>query len=250
MHGRDAMSNEQAAVILLQIWNTKKEERRATWEREREEREREAREQRREDSRENSPGRNAEEVTLPLKGGSPAAENLGPKFVSGKLVQERIKYPPASFAMKKLKEREYIELSYFTPEAWAEVVKLESAASLDRFTLTQEDITLSLKPATGKRANSRVIQDENVMTRYQLLRLSPSPGTPTLPKTTPTTASGLDRYLANPRSSPWPSPPITATSHHHSWHLLGHHRCDRHISAGLGYHTTHNRHISTGIGNT
>ncbi|KAG6898659.1 hypothetical protein C0993_005316 [Termitomyces sp. T159_Od127] len=35
---------------------------------------------------------------------------------------------------------------------------------------------------------------------------------------TPTTALGPDRYLANLLGSPWPSPAITATSHHHLQH--------------------------------
>ncbi|KAG6874703.1 hypothetical protein C0993_012561, partial [Termitomyces sp. T159_Od127] len=38
------------------------------------------------------------------------------------------------------------------------------------------------------------------------------------PKTTPTTALGLDRYLANSLGHHQPSPPVNATSHHHLQH--------------------------------
>ncbi|KAG6884658.1 hypothetical protein C0992_005943 [Termitomyces sp. T32_za158] len=93
---------------------------------------------------------------------SPSGEDDGPKFVAGKPVQERIEYPPARFALKKLREREYIELCYFTPEMRNEAAKSESVSSNDIFTLTQEDNMVALKPASSFKAKTKVVQDEDL----------------------------------------------------------------------------------------
>ncbi|KAG6895871.1 hypothetical protein C0993_009013, partial [Termitomyces sp. T159_Od127] len=86
----------------------------------------------------------------------------------------------------------------------------------------------------------------------------PQPQDSNPPKTTPTTALGLDRYPANPpghhRPSPpvdatshrhlqhpWPSPPITARHYHshcHSWHPPAITAVTATSAPGLGYHTT------------
>ncbi|KAG6875602.1 hypothetical protein C0993_008336 [Termitomyces sp. T159_Od127] len=60
-------------------------------------------------------------------------------------------------------------------------------------------------------------------------------------KTTPTTILGLDRYLANHLSNPWPSLPVTTTIG-----ILP----TIHISINPGYYTAHDHHISAGAGNT
>ncbi|KAG6876139.1 hypothetical protein C0993_005366 [Termitomyces sp. T159_Od127] len=86
----------------------------------------------------------------------------------------------------------------------------------------------------------------------------PQPWDSNPPKTTPTTAPGLDRYLANSPSHhrpslavnatshhhlqhPWPSPPITTHCHHshrHSWHPLAITAMTATSAPGLSYHTT------------
>ncbi|KAG6864546.1 hypothetical protein C0993_008754 [Termitomyces sp. T159_Od127] len=94
----------------------------------------------------------------------------------------------------------------------------------------------------------------------------PRPRDSNPPRTTPTTAPGPDRYLANSPGHHQPSPPVNATSHRHLRHpqpsppiAARHHHSHRHswhspaITAvtatsapGLGYHTAHSRHISAG----
>lgn len=59
----------------------------------------------------------------------PMSNDNGPNLVVGKLVPEVIEYPPVHIAIKKLREQEYIELSYVTPEGQAEAAKNESVAS-------------------------------------------------------------------------------------------------------------------------
>lgn len=52
-------------------------------------------------------------------------------------VPEVIEYSPACFAIKKLRERKYIELSYFTPEGHAEAAKNELVLSSEIFMLAK-----------------------------------------------------------------------------------------------------------------
>lgn len=78
-------------------------------------------------------------------------------------VPDVIEYPPAHFAIKKLREQEYIELSYFTPKGRAEAAKNESVSSSEIFTLAKEDDVLSLKPVTNfKGSKNKAAQDEDL----------------------------------------------------------------------------------------
>ncbi|KAG6876288.1 hypothetical protein C0993_004297 [Termitomyces sp. T159_Od127] len=58
------------------------------------------------------------------------------------------------------------------------------------------------------------------------------------PKTTPTTAPGPDRYLANSPGHHRPSPPVNTTSHHH----LQHSRPSPAITARQRHSHRHSRH--------
>lgn len=78
-------------------------------------------------------------------------------------VPDVIEYPPVRFAIEKLREREYIELSYFTPESRAEVVKNESVSLSKVFTLAKEDDLLSLKPVINFRGlKGKAMQDKDL----------------------------------------------------------------------------------------
>ncbi|KAG6881807.1 hypothetical protein C0993_012753, partial [Termitomyces sp. T159_Od127] len=70
------------------------------------------------------------------------------------------------------------------------------------------------------------------------------------PKTTPMPLPAPEHYPNNPSATPGHHCPSPPPAHRHPRHSPGHHRHDRHISAGLGYHTAHNRHISTSTSNT
>ncbi|KAG6892986.1 hypothetical protein C0992_011657 [Termitomyces sp. T32_za158] len=168
IHDRDDMSEERAAEILLERWNVEWELRRITWEQEREEREAIAREEEgRRQAEEARIGRSqtidVEDVhAQPSRAVSPIEKDEIPNLVAGKVIPQVIEYPPARFAIKKLRECEYIELSYFTPEARAEAAKSESVSSNDVFTLTQEDSLLSLRPVSNFRSKRKVVQDEDL----------------------------------------------------------------------------------------
>ncbi|KAG6896928.1 hypothetical protein C0992_005193 [Termitomyces sp. T32_za158] len=164
MHDRDGMTQEQAAEVLQGIWTRGWEARKITWEEERQEREADREEEEgggRERGRMNEE-QNVDDRTMQSREPSIGVEDDGPKFIAGKPVQERIEYPPARFALKKLKEREYIELCYFTPEMRNEAAKSESVSANDIFTLTQEDNMLALKPASNFKAKTKVVQDEDL----------------------------------------------------------------------------------------
>ncbi|KAG6881700.1 hypothetical protein C0993_000346, partial [Termitomyces sp. T159_Od127] len=69
----------------------------------------------------------------------------------------------------------------------------------------------------------------------------PRPRDSSTPRTTPTTAPGPDRYPANSPGHHRPSPPVNTTATA-TCGVPGHHRRDRHISAGSRL----SRHISAG----
>ncbi|KAG6867560.1 hypothetical protein C0993_001133, partial [Termitomyces sp. T159_Od127] len=88
--------------------------------------------------------------------------NEAPNLVAGKPVPEVVEYPPARFATKKLGEREYIELSYFTPEGREEAARSESVASQEIFTLAKDDDVLALKPVVNFKVKGKALQDEEL----------------------------------------------------------------------------------------
>ncbi|KAG6889803.1 hypothetical protein C0992_003992 [Termitomyces sp. T32_za158] len=168
MHDRLGMSEERAAEILLERWTVEWEQRKIRWAEEAEEREDVAREEEmRREAEEERAGRSqtidAESIhARPSRAASPNDKGDIPNIVVGKAIPQVIEYPPARFAIKKLREREYIELSYFTPEARLEAAKTESVSSNDVFTLTQEDSLLSLRPVSNFRSKTKMIQDEDL----------------------------------------------------------------------------------------
>lgn len=164
-HGREGMSDEQAADALLNLWLVALDRRKAIWETEREEREAAGRVNR-PPSRGDPPGQAVDDVTLPSRHSREHSPEIGerpPNLVAGMPVPDVIEYPPARFAIKKLREREYIELSYFTPDGRAEAAKNESVSSSEIFTLAKEDDVLSLKPVINfKASKGKALQDEDL----------------------------------------------------------------------------------------
>lgn len=162
-HGREGMTNQQAAEILLDAWKEAVERRKAIWDAEQEEREAEQRAGR---NMQEEPQRSQdEENTLPSNHSrpqSPMSKNEGPNLIVGKPVPEVIEYPPARFAIKKLRECEYIELSYFTPKGRAEAAKNKSVASNDVFTLAKEDDILAWKPIVNFKVKGMTTEDKDL----------------------------------------------------------------------------------------
>ncbi|KAG6883750.1 hypothetical protein C0993_004031 [Termitomyces sp. T159_Od127] len=161
--GREDGTNELAIEILSNTWNAERERRRGFWESEREEREANQREaQQRERGAERDQGVDEEiRHTRNSRAQSPRV-NEAPDLVAGKPVPEAIEYLPACFAIKKLVEWDYIELSYFTPEGHEEAAKSEFMASQEIFTIAKDNNVFVLKPVANFKAKGKVTQDEDL----------------------------------------------------------------------------------------
>ncbi|KAG6881796.1 hypothetical protein C0993_012771 [Termitomyces sp. T159_Od127] len=161
--GREDGTNELAIEILTNTWNAERERRRALWEAEREEREASRREvQQRERQAERDQGVDEEIQHARNSRAQSPRVNEAPNLVAGKPVPEAIEYPPARFAIKKLVERDYIELSYFTPEGREEAARNGSMASQEIFTIAKDDDMFALKPVVNFKAKGKVTQDEDL----------------------------------------------------------------------------------------
>ncbi|KAJ6530445.1 hypothetical protein B0H10DRAFT_1741552, partial [Mycena sp. CBHHK59/15] len=69
----------------------------------------------------------------------------------------------SNFAKKKLDDREYIELWYWTKEGCLDAESLRGGVEADEsFGITQIGSTLSLKPLTAFKASKKVVRDEDL----------------------------------------------------------------------------------------
>ncbi|KAF8060860.1 hypothetical protein FPV67DRAFT_1673693 [Lyophyllum atratum] len=153
------ITEEQAVTAMLEQWTTKLDARKATWETERADRQREEEEER----------QRVEEVRRQQEAEAEEAPDTPNQKKSASLVMRDDKaapsqmiHPPSRFALNKLKEFEYIELSYFTMEACASAAKHDHSVSSDALTFTHINNVVSLKPLTQYRASSKVIPDEDL----------------------------------------------------------------------------------------
>ncbi|KAF8902742.1 hypothetical protein CPB84DRAFT_1746483 [Gymnopilus junonius] len=65
-------------------------------------------------------------------------------FIANCPIATAIKLHPSCFALHKLKEREYIELSYFTPDGCAEAANNDHAVAEEAFTFSKVNDLISL----------------------------------------------------------------------------------------------------------
>ncbi|KAJ6482381.1 hypothetical protein DFH09DRAFT_1462357, partial [Mycena vulgaris] len=69
----------------------------------------------------------------------------------------------SAFAKKKLEDKEYVELWYWTKEGCLDAEALRGGVEADEsFGITQVGSTLSLKPLTAYKASKKVIRDEDL----------------------------------------------------------------------------------------
>ncbi|KAJ6618628.1 hypothetical protein B0H10DRAFT_2217583 [Mycena sp. CBHHK59/15] len=69
----------------------------------------------------------------------------------------------SSFAKKKLEDKEYVELWYWTKEGCLDAESLRGGVEADdSFGITQVGSTLSLKPLTAYKASKKVLRDEDL----------------------------------------------------------------------------------------
>jgi len=86
-------------------------------------------------------------------------------FIANCPIATAIKLWPSRFALHKLEERDYIELSYFTPEGCAEAASNDHAVAEEAFAFSKVNDLVSLRPISAFKASSKVIQDDKLSWR-------------------------------------------------------------------------------------
>ena len=81
---------------------------------------------------------------------------------SNKSIASTIKMCPSRFAMHKLQERDYIELSYFTAEGREEASRSDHAVAEEAFAFSKINDVVTLRPITAYKALSKVIPDDQL----------------------------------------------------------------------------------------
>ncbi|KAF8950344.1 hypothetical protein BDZ97DRAFT_1896381 [Flammula alnicola] len=74
---------------------------------------------------------------------------------------------PSNFAINKLRELEYVELYYFTPEGLAEAITYDHSATHDALTFAQIDGTIVLCPSSTSNPSPNAVPDD-VLTWRQM----------------------------------------------------------------------------------
>ena len=69
---------------------------------------------------------------------------------------------PSRFAMHKLQERDYIELSYFTAEGREEASRSDHAVAEEAFAFSKINDVVALRPIAAYKASSKVIPDDQL----------------------------------------------------------------------------------------
>jgi hypothetical protein len=90
-------------------------------------------------------------------------------FTPNKPVASYITHRPSRFAMQKLQDREYIELSYFTPEGREEAANHDHTVAEEAFALSKVNDYVGLRPIAAFKASKSVIPD-NKLTWIQMTR--------------------------------------------------------------------------------
>lgn len=105
-------------------------------------------------------------------------------FIANCPIATAIKLCPSRFALHKLEERDYIELSYFTPEGCAEAANNDHAVAEEAFAFSKVNNLVSLQPISAFKASSKVIQDDKLswhemsMAKINLLQCMEETGWP------------------------------------------------------------------------
>ncbi|KAF8973554.1 hypothetical protein BDZ97DRAFT_1775694, partial [Flammula alnicola] len=76
---------------------------------------------------------------------------------------------PSTFAINKLRELEYVELYYFTPEGLAEAATHDHSATRDALTFAQIDGTTILRPSSTSNPSPNVVPDDALTWRQMTI---------------------------------------------------------------------------------
>jgi len=154
------ISPEEAAERLNEAWTADNNTKKQAWEQqELADRDEAAQRAQEEDQQRNKECQcNEQNETRELKKKKPKLNS----FVANCPITTAIKLHPSWFALHKLEERDYIELSYFTPEGCAEAASNDHAVAEEAFAFSKVNDLVSLQPISAFKASSKVIQDDKL----------------------------------------------------------------------------------------
>jgi len=156
---------EAAAERLKEAWTADNEAKKQLWEQQELADGEEAaaaalREQELEDQRRNEENQRNEQ-TREIEKKKPKLNS----FVANRPIATALKLRPSRFALHKLEERDYIELSYFTPDGCAEAATNDHAVAEEAFAFSKINDLVSLRPISAFKASNKVIQDDRLSWR-------------------------------------------------------------------------------------
>lgn len=151
---------EQAAQTLTDAWTEAHDTRIAAWDQQLQE-DRELQEQERR-AREEEEERQRQEKAQEEEAERREKEKKKPKlntFVAKQAISDSIQPRPASYAIKKLEDFEYVELWYFTEEGCLEATRSNRTVAEDTFGISKVDDIVALRPISAFKALNKVVQD-------------------------------------------------------------------------------------------
>ena len=153
---------EEAAERLNEAWTTDNNAKKLAWEeQELADHEEAVQRAREEEQRIGEPQRDEQNEAREPEKKKPKLNS----FVTNRPIATAIKLRPSRFALHKLEERDYIELSYFTPEGCAEAASNDHAVAEEAFAFSKVNDLVSLRPISAFKASSKVIQDDKLSWR-------------------------------------------------------------------------------------
>jgi hypothetical protein len=159
----DQRTDEEAAAILLQSWQTAKDERLQLW---------------REQLEADQIQAEAEQAERQL------AKDTVEAAMRSDLLKKRSKLPdfndnvgapdvipcrPSPFAIAKIAAHEYVDLWYFTPEGCQLALDAQRSTTDDTFGITKVDDTIALRSVSSVHASRHVIKDQHLTFRQMSL---------------------------------------------------------------------------------
>ncbi|KAJ7447174.1 hypothetical protein FB451DRAFT_1006647, partial [Mycena latifolia] len=158
------LTDAEAAVVLADSWNTERDARKVVWD---------AQVQADADQAAADAAAlaaQAEAARLTAEAAAEAerveAEKKKPKLASfdpDRAIPDFLGPRVSNFAKKKLDDREYVELWYWTKEGCLDAESLRGGVEADEsFGITQVGSMLSLKPLTAYKASKKVVRDEDL----------------------------------------------------------------------------------------
>jgi hypothetical protein len=158
------ITTEAAAERLKEAWTADNEAKKQAWEQQElaDNEEAALRAQELEDQRRNEENqRNEQNETREIEKKKPKLNS----FIANRPIPTAIKLRPSRFALHKLEERDYIELSYFTPDGCAEAATSDHAVAEEAFAFSKINDLVGLRPISAFKASNKVIQDDKLSWR-------------------------------------------------------------------------------------